>query len=237
VRAVPARAYWRSPYRWNRRCAAEGRRERVFCSSLADVFEDWPGPMSDYLGTPLTHPGEDSRPLRMADVRARLFDVIDDTPWLDWLLLSKRPENVRRMWADTGRPDGLRKNVWLGTSPCDQATAEVALPRLLAARDLSPVLFLSAEPLIGPLDLRPWLSQRSRQQERRPDWVIVGGESGPGARPCDPAWVESLIDQCRAADIPLFVKQLGKHNGLALDHKKGGDPEEWPSRFRVRQLP
>lgn len=151
-------------------------------------------------------------------------------------------------------------NVWLGVSCEDQATADERIPHLLATP--AAVRFVSAEPLLGEIDLVRW--------ERGLDWLIVGGESGPGARPCDVAWVRSLVEQCREAGVAPFVKQLGAHpvhypvkahrveggrlDGLAftsqcvfdpdvhpeqlkLRDRKGGDPSEWPADLRAREMP
>lgn len=181
-------ANWKQPLKWNREAVAAGERRRVFCASLADVFEDWQGPVvtaqlperktkCDLCGTAgaatiPAHGGQrfaynshtksiratgrnfDKAPLEgwrwatLSDVRCELFALIDATPNLDWLLLTKRPENIGRMWNGHHRD-----NVWLGTSISDQATADKAIPELLTCRNLAPVLFLSAEPLVGPIDL------------------------------------------------------------------------------------
>ncbi len=236
---------WKDPLKWNK--AAEqageqaGERRRVFCASLADVFEDKP---------------------ELVQWRKELFVLIDQTPWLDWLLLTKRPENIRKMWEGTERRD----NVWLGTS-CGHSDSLMRIPQLLMCRKLSPVLFLSAEPLLERIDLtrievRPALfpcrglaanalmtdDARYYEFEGHLDWVIVGGESGPQARPCDTDWIRSIVQQCRNADVPVFVKQLGakpmtsladctKDRIFEIASSKGGDPEEWPEDLRVREFP
>jgi len=424
---------------------------RVFCASLADIFEDWKGPIVDHNGNRLYHDNlgyctesevehlsQLDNPCTMDDLRADLFRLIDATPHLDWLVLSKRPENIRRMIADvesskrtscrkcgkerrTGdrfrgshmatsttevesldslhRVDSLQKssgrdakrpgissgssdvgqeqdllcgtpsrlslpsgtdskgnhyqsqrrrqnqqstvqpgtgyderteasctassqrqpksserveasednsnrggrvadpsttssrgsgeghsvvvrdaaesdfcncdstdleahikyrsNVWLLTSVSDQETANRMISELSKCRDLVPVLGVSAEPMLGPVDLSPWLSQL--------DWVIFGGESGPNARPCNIEWIQDGIRQCLDAGVSAFVKQLGavavtddwNHtpwpNGVYFDgpednegdrplkvivrHTKGGDPNEWPEKLRVREFP
>lgn len=196
---------WRQPEKWNEAAAAAGVRKRVFCASLADVFEDWGGAISDHKGNQLfTNPdGKVStkglgRALSMGELRDELFKLIDATPWLNWMLLTKRPENVRPMWPDYKR----RENVWLGTSPCDQATADKYVPELLKLRDLTPVLFLSAEPLLGPIDFGKRLACI--------DWLIAGGESGPHARPMHPDWVRSIRNQCHDACVPFLFKQWGE---------------------------
>jgi protein gp37 len=158
-----------------------------------------------------------------------------------------------------------RQNVWLGTSISDQKTADEWIPRLLKNRDLAPVLFLSCEPLLGPIDLSRWMSglDVSRDEDGRDlgsasggsdiDWVIVGGESGHDARPCDTSWVRSIVRQCRDASVPCFVKQMGsnpkstlggqhtatgtKQFSFNITDKKGGDIAEWPEDLRVREFP
>ncbi|GGN46331.1 phage Gp37/Gp68 family protein [Streptomyces fuscichromogenes] len=188
--------YWRTPLKWNREAQQTGIPRRVFCASMADVFEDHP---------------------HVANARARLWDLIEQTPWLRWQLLTKRPENVSAMapWTDAW-PD----HVWLGTSVEDQQRADQRIPVLLqiAAR----IRFLSCEPLIGSVDLAPYLTcprlgaldgtQGFGDHQRRAsriDWVITGGESGPKARPMDPACARRLRDQCQDAGVPYFFKQWG----------------------------
>ena len=259
TRSVTSDAYWRQPIKWNREAEASGVRRKVFCASLADVFEDRPEVETWRLG---------------------LFELIDETPWLDWLLLTKRPERILDFWPsrsgyeyipEAGRMNEYsefhRSNVWLGTSISDQETADKAISELLKCRDLSPILFLSCEPLIGPLRLdqvqydhiveinvltgdhgvnRP----HAGRSNAAIDWVIVGGESGPNARPYDTWWAQMIIDQCVAAGVPCFHKQLGSNpfssslNGtmlggglIRLKDRKGGDMSEWPDALRVRQFP
>ncbi len=194
---------WRKPLEWNRKAEKVGERHRVFCASLADVFEDRP---------------------ELVDLRAELFALIDTTQQLDWLILTKRPENVRRMWPD----NRYRENVWLGTSVSDQMTANVWTERLIHLRDLTFILFLSVEPLLGPVKI-PHLDQL--------DWVIVGGEShrsAKTARRCDDESLRDVVEQCRSAKVAVFVKQLGTRKDLK--HKKGGDMAEWPADLRVREF-
>jgi protein gp37 len=119
-------------------------------------------------------------------------------------------------------------NVWLGVSAEDQKHADLRIPALLDAP--AALRFLSCEPLLSPVDLSRWLDPSC--------WVIIGGESGPGARLCDPEWIRSLVTQCQAAEVPAFVKQLGsvwaRANGADT---KGGDPQRWPTDLRVREMP
>lgn len=204
-------------------------RPRVFCASMADVFEDWHGTILNHSGT-------------IQQVRLRLFDLIDATPWLDWLLLTKRPQNVVRMWPDIDEDfqPKYRPNVWLITSAGSVASAETMIPDLLTLRPYVPVLGVSAEPLLEPVDLAAvkFNGMPLRSLAGKLDWVIAGGESGPHARPCDPAWIASLIADCSWQKVPCFVKQLGaKPVGLSLSHPKGGDLAEWPEHLRVREFP
>ncbi|MBU9656111.1 phage Gp37/Gp68 family protein [Burkholderia cenocepacia] len=193
-------ANWRKPLQWNRDgtfYAIHGRRRRVFCASLADVFDNavdraW---------------------------RADLFRLLTDTPNLDWLLLTKRIGNVPTMLQHIG-VDRLPDNVWLGATIVNQAEADRDIPKLLAVP--ARVRFLSMEPLLGPVDLErpmpgPDLDQGSGAKICQPwmiqsgiDWVIVGGESGPGARPMHPEWARSLRDQCASAGVAFHFKQHGE---------------------------
>lgn len=182
-------ANWRQPLRWNAIAKATGRRARVFCASLADVFEDHP----DWV-----------------EPRVDLFRMIVHTPHLDWLLLTKRPENVMPMLDAMGWPS-LMDNVWLGTSVEDQPAAYKRIPEL---RKISAkVLFLSVEPMLGPLDLEDLAYEAAGPAwagyNKLVDWVIAGGESGPKARPMEAEWVRSLRDQCVGAGVPFFFKQWG----------------------------
>ncbi len=175
---------------------------------------------------------QSGRPLTLDDVRKRLFQLIDATPSLDWLLLTKRPENIRRMWRsfDWQTPSDVpfRQNVWLGTSVENQEYADSRVPKLLDCRQLASVLFLSCEPLVGPVDLTmvatnppyegidalggqcfDYVAQETRGNAKL-DWIITGGESGQDARPCDPQWFRSLRDQCEAAGTPFHFKQWGE---------------------------
>lgn len=226
TRVKTSETYWRQPLKWNRKAEKADERPRVFCASLADLFEDWQGWIHDHSGKLLKKPfGSGATNVTMDDLRRDLFALIDATPHLNWLLLTKHPENVRRMWPmePTGRRDFPRQNVWLGCSVSDQATADESIPELLKCRDLSPVLFLSCEPLLGPIDLGldAWWhldydggcsaseligAVRTGELIR---WAIVGGESGPMARPCNIEWIRSIRDQCKAAGVRVFCKQLG----------------------------
>src|SRR5690606_12502626 len=118
-------------------------------------------------------------------------------------------DSVEECKSEVERRLIFRPNVWLGCSVSDQATADAMIPELLKCRDLTPVLFVSAEPLLGPIDLPEYLGRLRVTHERGIDFAIVGGESGPHARPCNLRWIRSIRDQCKAAGVPCFVKQLG----------------------------
>jgi protein gp37 len=129
--------------------------------------------------------------------RQRLWELIEKTPHLDWLLLTKRPE---RILATAPWSDSWPLNVWVGTTVEDQKCADKRLQHL--ARVPAAVRFISAEPLLGQLDIERWLGTSI-------DWVITGGESGPHARPSSPSWFRSLLIQCMQADVPFHFKQWG----------------------------
>ncbi len=165
TRVVASEDQWRQPIKWNREAEAAGVRRRVFCASLADVFEDWRGLLHHSGGDPLyvcdvcgawrtmdnmCHGPIAHFALTTDGVRRRLFALIDKTPWLDWLLLTKRPENVDRLTRLAGRRS-LPENVWLGTTVENQAVAVDRIRHLLAVE--ATVRFLSCEPLLEKVDL------------------------------------------------------------------------------------
>jgi len=200
VRTRPAN--WRKPLAWNAQhaefYAKHGRRQRVFCASLADVFDNQVE----------------------ASWRNAFFDLIEATPNLDWLLLTKRISNVRWFapysWIEQGN---WPANVWLGATIVNQAEADRDIPKLLEVP--ARVRFLSMEPLLGPVDLRlmarsfgfPKHIARDGRAVGMPQglhWVIVGGESGPQARPMSIQWVRELRHQCYMAGVPFLFKQWGE---------------------------
>jgi protein gp37 len=194
-------ANWQKPLAWNRKAEAEGRRMRVFCASMADVFDN-------------------QVPQQW---RRDLWLLINATPHLDWLLLTKRPQNIAAMLpSGPGMPEWGAgwPNVWLGTTVENQAEADRRIPHLLAVPTAK--RFLSCEPLLGPVYLRfvhdeetgecieggfPMFGARPTN---RLHWVIAGGESGPGARPMHGDWARDLREQCAAAGVPFFFKQWGE---------------------------
>lgn len=204
-RRVMSEHYWHDPIRWHRAAVKAGRRARVFCASMADVFEDNP---------------------QVAAARARLFALVEVTPALDWLLLTKRPQNILRLlppaWQAAPPP-----NVWYGTSVEDERRAAERIPALLAVP--GSVRFLSCEPLLGPVNLAPYLAGLH--------WVITGGESGPQARPADLAWFRTIRDACLGAGVAYFHKQNGGRGadkgGKLLD---GQAWQQWPVVGEVTAL-
>lgn len=226
-RKILREEYWKQPSKWNRRAATAGERHRVFCSSMADVFEDHP---------------------TVAEQRERLWPAIESTSHLDWLLLTKRPQNIMAMVPERWRR-ALPKNVWCGTTVESQAMAVERIPHLL--RVPAVVRFLSCEPLLEQLNLDPptcpscgrhefvlgtdggtpfcpecedemsfhaWLDPCADEYQAGINWVICGGESGSNekARPFDLAWARETVRQCRDASVPVFVKQLGSKPVLDL---------------------
>ena len=226
---------WNEPRKWNRRAEKSGVRARVFCASLADVFEDR---------------------AELVNWRADLFELIAETDNLDWLLLTKRPENVMQMIADVvgENPNAwLRRhpNVWVGTSVENQAAADHRIPILLSIP--CRLRWLSAEPLLGSIEMSQHLGTvhtdsagidaRYAEDGYGPwvdgiGWVIAGGESGEVPRPTHPEWVRSIRDQCIAASIPFHFKQWGEWMPfdtfeLAAEHEGWGERHDlcvlWPN--------
>ena len=243
-RVKTSKSNWKQPLRWNKAAEGAGERHRVFCASLADVFEDR---------------GE------LLYWRQDLFELIRATPQLDWLLLTKRPQNLQRMvpWmvADTEH----WPNVWLGTTVENQQMADERVPLLMKAR--AQRRFLSCEPLLEQVTLpemclcgcgmtlndafstsKTLLNRDQWEDLARAsigvDWVIIGGESGPGARPFAIDWARDLVRQCRASGASPFVKQLGANPimepgplTVPLKDSHGGDWGEWPADLRIREVP
>lgn len=214
ARRRTSEANWKLPIQWERDHAAffaeHGRRRRVFCASLADVFDN---------EVP-------------AGWRVDLFNLIAATPNLDWLLLTKRIGNVGNMLPVPFDFDRLYPNVWLGATVVNQAEADRDIPKLLAVP--ARVRFLSIEPMLSDIDITPFLwgkhegvdticqncprdadcecgyFTRTAMKLASIDWVIVGGESGPKARPMSPDWARAMRDQCTSAGVPLLFKQWGE---------------------------
>lgn len=195
-------ANWRKPLAWNAAqaefFAAHGRRQRVFCASLADVFDNAVDPAW----------------------RADLFNLIERTPNLDWLLLTKRIGNVMSMVSEAAQHQfdldrvekpRLHDNVWIGATITSRAEMLRDAEKLLAVP--ARVRFWSVEPMLADLGEIP--------VELMPDWIICGGESGPDARPMHPEWARALRDQCADAGVPFLFKQWGE---WAPGENCGGPP-------------
>lgn len=248
------------PLSWKR--PRDGSRHRIFVNSMSDLF------FEEFSNEQI----------------AAGFGVMAACPEHDFLILTKRAERMREWFGwigDAGWAErrcnseaaklnvrGLRTpldctwplpNVWLGVSAEDQQRANERIPHLLATP--AAVRFVSAEPLIGPIDFDRWLAPvdgqckahngyncgicRPRGDGQGLHWVIVGGESGPGARPCDVEWIEDIVRQCREAGVAVFCKQLG--SVWAREHgfdrlsvpgaSKGGAWEVWPAPVRAREFP
>lgn len=182
---------WRQPLIWDREAAKTGQRKRVFCASLADVFED----------------REELKPWRK-----ELMHLILRTHNLDWLLLTKRPENILRMMNESA-PRGssylLRERIWLGAT-VESPDYYRRINALAQCRTWATVLFLSCEPLLAPLDLRWWLwGGEGLSTSSLIDWVIGGFESGPNFRAGNEEHAIDLQEQCEDANVPFLWKQNG----------------------------
>lgn len=202
-------SHWDQPLQWNRQAQTEGRPWRVFCGSMCDILEDREDLMVQ---------------------RVRLWELIERTPSLTWLLLTKRPELFQkatptRWWSPMTWP----QNAWVGTTVENQEWVERRVPELVQVP--APIRFLSCEPLLGPLTLglRPRHLARDAQ---RIDWVIAGGESGPGARPMAIEWVRSLRDQCWATGASFFFKQDSQANRSTFK-----DFSTFPPDLQIREIP
>lgn len=230
------------PLKWNAEAAREGVRRRVFCGSMMDIGER----RNDEVGR------------QMDAVRFLFWPLIEQTPWLDYLLLTKRPQNMPALVPTRWMTDGFPPNVWMGTTAGFQGgwDKRVKYLRRLPVR----TRFVSCEPLLGPI----------KADLDGISWVIVGGESGGKSRPFDFAWARSLREQCEAANVAYFFKQAGDRavdsdfiegtwaphdkrsiaassalslntapNLVLLRKKKGGDLSElrgdWPRQFPTTQ--
>lgn len=198
-----------NPRKWNREAEAQGKRYKVFCASLSDVFEPHP---------------------QVAEARTRLWTLIEETPFLDWQLLTKRPKFIQRLVPQSWLQN-WPSHVWIGTSVGTQAAVEKRIPYLL---DLpAPVLFLFCEPLAEGISLATWL------QFEKINWIICGGYSGSQNRPMQLSWARGLRDECQAHKVAFFMKQLGsvyaKENHL--HNAKGEGITEFPDDLQIREFP
>lgn len=190
--------HWAEPLHWNRHAAANGKNPRVFCASMADLFDkDAPDGQRD-----------------------RLWGLVRATPALRWLILTKRIGNAPAMLPPFWRE---LDNAGLGITVVNQPEAERDIHKLavLPAR----MRFLSIEPMLGPVDLAPYLKPAIATGRPLIDWVIVGGESGGHARPMHPSWVRRIRDQCQAAGVAFFFKQWGEWKPELGSGRHGSCPD------------
>jgi len=204
--------YWSKPLKWNKEAEESGERKKVFVASMADVFEARPD---------------------VVDARWRLFDLIFDTPALDWLVLTKRPENYYGLTATYRENTRFPwHNMWIGTSVENQKRADERISELVKIP--TRIHFLSVEPMLEKIDLQ--LDGRNYGRDfadwsERVQWVIVGGESGPKSRLFEWDWARNVRDQCAQAGVPFFMKQGGGHPN------KRDQMEDFPEDLRIREFP
>lgn len=223
-----------APLRWR-------RPRRVFVNSMSDLFhEQVPDAFIDRVFAVMAlAQGQTFQVLTKRPERMRAYFARPDAEeWVaDHIYAAPMRESAQWVAAGRGRvsPAWPLPNVWLGVSVENERWAEARVPVLVETP--AAVRFLSCEPLLGPLDLNRWLGRLPVDWRTNPDpveppidWVIVGGESGPRARPMDLAWVRAIRDQCRRAGVPLFIKQLG---GL----RPGTALCDLPSDLRIREYP
>lgn len=157
-----------------------------------------------------------------------VFDVMSRCPQHTFIVLTKRPKQmqsyIEHSWLDRGNE--FLPNVWLGVTAENQEQAAARIPHLLATP--AAVRFVSVEPMLGPVRLEPYLEKL--------DWVICGCESGPGRRLMKWSWAEDLLKQCKAANVPFFMKQLSKGSPAPLG-KVAKEIDEFPPELRVREFP
>ncbi|WP_421907237.1 DUF5131 family protein [Mameliella sp.] len=228
-----SKANWRKPLAWDQAAEKDCVRRKVFCASLADVFDNHRSIAQEW--------------------RRALWQLIEDTPHLDWLLLTKRPQNFAKLAPARWIHDGCPPNVWIGTTVENQAEANRRIPHLLSIP--ARVRFLSCEPLLGPVNLLVTDHRGHDISALRgiacdpsdpdgPDeyyrtgkihWIIAGGESGPKARPSNPQWFRDLRDQCAAADVPFHFKQWGEWASVS-EVEGPGDHHTFPDGRTVRRI-
>lgn len=218
----PVPEHLEDPLRWRQPC-------RIFVNSMSDLF----------------HENLDEATID------RVFEIMMFSPRHTFQVLTKRADRMLHyMIGAKERLVGRRlvqwplPNIWLGVSVENQKTADERIPLLL--KTPAAVWFTSAEPLLGPINLgmATFGLDNRIQKHSFLDWVIVGGESGPGARACEVEWIRQIVAQCKASMVPVFVKQLGAHpyfsntgNTLTLKDRKGGDMSKWPEDLKVREFP
>jgi protein gp37 len=198
--------YWAQPLKWDREAAAAGKRARVFCASMADVFED----------------REDLIPHRL-----RLWQLIRDTPNLDWLLLTKRPENFAMFLPWGAFPTNARDllpypNVWLGVTAEDSERAALRIPVLRDTR--AAVRFVSCEPIIECITAGIWdVTLGPNERLGFVHWLIIGDESGHNVRPAQPEWIRIAREAAQRHSIAFHFKQWAGRDADGIEHEFGDE--------------
>lgn len=207
-RRITSKANWNQPRKWNKLAVERNERQRVFCASLADVFDN-------------EAPEE---------ARTNLWSLAEELTNLDWLFLTKRPQNIVKMVPANWVQNPL-KNVWYGTS----VENNVVRDRIKILADIpAAIRFISGEPLIGNIEYP--------DEFKAINWMIFGGESHDNAetaRPIDLNWIRQGIEVCRSVGVTPFVKQLGS-NWAAVSKafsRAGSNPSEWPEDLRIQEFP
>lgn len=180
--------HWNEPRRWNRRAKTIGKRMKVFCGSMCDILDN---------EVEQKH-------------RDRLWELALECDYLDWLMLTKRIGNAPAMYPGGWIENCFPCHIWPGITVVNQVEGDRDIGKLLKLR--ASIRWISVEPLLGSLDLTGWFysDEPGGIASNKPEWVIVGGESGPHARPLRPKWARSIRDQCQAAGVPFFFKQWGE---------------------------
>jgi protein gp37 len=218
--------HWNEPLKWNLKARESGERRRVFCASMCDILEEWEGPT----------PGEENR---MEAERLRLWELIEQTPNLDWLLLTKRPQNFSKMLPSSWINHPLA-HVWLMTTveSLDYLWRVKELMKIPAA-----IHGISWEPALAYVDFSPWMAERCCSgfecgckglpinSPPYLDWIIGGGESGARCRPFDIEWARKVRIDCFRGGAKFFLKQLGGHPDKRIN------PEDWPTDLRIQEFP
>jgi protein gp37 len=192
---------WAQPLKWNREATADGLSASIFAHSLSDVM--------------------DAHPSILPAWRQRQWKLIADTPNLDWLLLTKRPENWP-IFLPVAEPRPPFENIRLGVSMENQPAADEFGSMLQFAADIGWPTFVSYGPAIGPIDWEPLLAHGACQ------WIVAEGESGPNARPAHPDWFRAARDACQKYRVPFLMKQWGEWQ--PLDSGCGLNPDHYKAR-------
>lgn len=219
-RKLTSEKNWNLPLKWDKEAAKQGVRKKVFCASLADVFDEeisW-------------------------EWRVKLFNLIRKTTNLDWLILTKRPKIAKEFFdkyeVSDFEKESFSSKIWIGTSVENQKAANERIPIL--AQIPVKIRFISGEPLLENVKLNLEEYGRHPDYAFGIDWVIVGGESGNKARRMDLDWVRNIRNQCQQAEVKFFFKQFGsvlaKELGLTKTGHDFNEPN-FPEEFKIREMP